>query len=94
MPVYQLLIHVKGLMLLDEHGNKREGGVYVWRVVTAEDKVSALALARKNLLSDPHFTDELWNESLDDLAFEVEKVLEKPTEEEAGDSGFVFYQEE
>lgn len=94
VPVFQILLHGKGLLLLDQSGNKREGGVYVWRAVTASDEVSALALVQEELLSDSHFTDEVWNESMDHVVFEAEEVIEKTSEEEAGDSGFVFYLEE
>jgi hypothetical protein len=94
VPIYQILLHGEGLKLLDQQGNKRWGGVYVWRTVVAENEVSAVDQAREDLLRDPDFSADLWNDSIDELVFGADKILEKASEEEAGDSGFVFYIDE
>ena len=94
MAIYEVLIHATGIRLSDEEGGIREGGVYVWRVVTAEDEDSAVRLAREAVLRDPVFLDELRNERLDEVSFAAEEVREGSSDSDHVDTGFVFYIEE
>jgi hypothetical protein len=94
MAVYEVLIHGTGLRIPDEEGGVQEGGVYVWRVVTAENETSAVRRAQEAVLSDPVFLDELRNEALDEVSLAAEEILERSAESGYVDTGFVFYIEE
>jgi hypothetical protein len=94
LPIFEILLHGRGLELLDENGAKRQGGVYVWRAVHAENETLALATATEQLLLEPEFLEEVWNESLGGVSFEADEIREKSATGEAHDTGFVFYIEE
>jgi hypothetical protein len=71
---YEVLLHGMNLMLLDEEGAKREGGVYAWRFVEADDESMAVARAKEGLLRDPEFLIDLGNESTDEISWEVNEI--------------------
>lgn len=77
--------------LLDDLGVEKPGGVYVWRTVTAEDERSAVAEACRRVLLDPHFLEDVLNESLDEIELEAEEILVKNPDFDGEDSGYVFY---
>lgn len=41
-PVFEVLLHGQGLKLLDERGQNREGGVYVWRALRPPRRTEAV----------------------------------------------------
>jgi hypothetical protein len=92
--IYEVLLHGQGLQLDDEQGGVREGGVYVWRVVRAEDEAAAVRLASETVLNDPDFFAELRNESLERVVFEAEEIRAGSPESGGEDTGYVFYIEE
>jgi hypothetical protein len=94
MPSFEVLLHGQGLTLLDDNGQKREGGVYVWRVVTAENETSAVTLARKALLQDPLFLNEIWNDPKDEMVLEAEEIRKTPPGYEGNETSPVFYIED
>lgn len=94
MVTYLILLHGRGLLLLNQRGEKQKGGVYVWRTIVATDHNTAVAMATRDVTQDPLFLNEILNASLDELSFQAEEVRTKECEEDAGDSGFVFYIDE
>ena len=91
MPHYEIFLHGQGLKMIDQEGVKREGGVYVWRAVSADDEASAVTSAERDLLDDPVFRDEIWNDSLDEIRLSVEEIRRKSFWQKARDTGPVFY---
>lgn len=94
VPRCEVLLHGQHLTLLDENGAQREGGVYVWRAVDAEDENSAISKAKESLLRDPMFLDELWASSTEELTFEVDEIRERPDGAPSKETSPVFYIEE
>lgn len=88
---YHVFLHGRGLQLLDDLGVKKPGGVYVWRTVTAKDERSAVSEACQRVLLDPHFLEDVLNDSLDEIEFEAEEILVKDPDFDGDDSGYVFY---
>jgi hypothetical protein len=71
---YEVLLHGMNLVLLDEAGAKRIGGIYAWRFVEADDESMAAARAKEALLGDPEFLIDLWNESTEEISWEVDEI--------------------
>lgn len=95
MSTYEVLLHGRGLMLLNEITRKTaRGGVYSWRAVRADTPAAAVRLAIDALWQDANFTSELLNESSGDIAFETEEVREIPLGFEGRNTAPVFYIEE
>lgn len=94
MPSYEILLHVQRLALLDEAGIQREGGVYAWRAVVAEDVPSAILKAKESLLRDSMFLDELWAPSTEGLTFQVDEIRLKADDAPSKETSPVFYIEE
>lgn len=92
MPRYLVLLHGKGLRLLDEDGTLVEGGVYTWRVLEADDPGRAGRVAATRLSTEEDLLREIWNPPGEPMEVEVEEVHEAT--DSAEDSGFVFYCED
>lgn len=92
MPKYAVLLHGKGLRLLNEDGIPESAGVYTWRVIEAGDRAEAKRAARTRLMSDESFTQELWNPENAPIEIEIEEICEAARSAE--DSGLVFYFED
>lgn len=93
MPKYAVLLHGKGLMLLNQDGEGTRGGVYSWRCVEAENEQQAFPLARQKLLADASFIEEVWNEPDDppEIVVEETEQLEDAVDLAEADSACVFY---
>jgi len=89
-----VLLHGQRLTLLDEEGVQREGGVYAWRAVDAEDIGAAVLKAKESLMHDSVFLDELWDSSTEGLTFEVDEIREQPDGAPSKETSPVFYIEE
>lgn len=89
MTRYAVLLHARGISLLNEHRQQKPGGMYTWRVVQASSPRDAEQQARGALLKENAFLEEIWDtpEEGQIKAEEIE-VLENP---DAEDGGFVFY---
>ncbi len=94
MPDYEVLLHGTRLVLLDERGNRREGGVYAWRFVSATNEEAAISRAESELVRDPAFLEELWNASADSIVFEVDEIRERPDGSPEKEASPVFYIDE
>ncbi len=90
---YAVMLHGFNLVLLDERGNARVGGLHTWCYVTAKDEADAIAVAVQSVRQNEVFLQEVQNASAFPPAFEAEEVVPLHRDELAVSEGtaLVFY---
>ena len=94
MPVFEVLLHGRGIKLVDPDGVSREGGVYVLCPVKAADEHAAVVLAREAIWEHTSFTDEVRNDSTEEIVFTAEEVNRRAFWQRGRRSAPVFYIED
>jgi hypothetical protein len=89
-----VILHAVNLVLLDDEGRRREGGMYTRRIVEAESADEAYRISASRLLEEREFLEQIWNEDLGEIEVLLDEVDELDDEIDPNDSAYVFYIEE
>jgi len=92
MGKFAVFLHADNLRL-EHEGGTAFGGAYVWRVVRAEDKDEAIALAERTLEQELRGHPEVLNEPVEPLGISVEECQKLKWFSRWRGSALVFYVE-